>query len=56
MLATLSLVIRHEAIARRGETIYKKRPRSGIRGRLPFYIWWSIGTANPIFEVGRFDV
>jgi len=25
MLATLSLVIRHEAIARRGETIYKKR-------------------------------
>jgi len=24
MLATLSLVIRHEALARRGETIYKK--------------------------------
>ena len=26
MLATLSLVIRHEALARRGETIYRKAP------------------------------
>jgi hypothetical protein len=34
MLATLSLVIRHEALARRGETIYRKftreRPCSSI--------------------------
>ena len=32
MLATLSLVIRHEALARRGETIYKKSPMSEDRG------------------------
>jgi len=31
MLATLSLVIRHEALARRGETIYRKAPN--LRGR-----------------------
>ena len=34
MLATLSLVIRHEALARRGETIYRKSPRSEDRGLL----------------------
>jgi hypothetical protein len=32
MLATLSLVIRHEALARRGETIYRKSPRTDNRG------------------------
>ena len=32
MLATLSLVIRHEALARRGETIYKKNPYPKTRG------------------------
>ena len=31
MLATLSLVIRHEALARRGETIYKNEPVGDIK-------------------------
>ena len=33
MLATLSLVIRHEALARRGETIYRKVFRSACQLR-----------------------
>jgi len=31
MLATLSLVIRHEALARRGETIYYKSSRIDLQ-------------------------
>ncbi len=40
MLATLSLVIRHEALARRGETIYRKAPPC-------------IPREGPIFTVNR---
>ena len=36
MLATLSLVIRHEALARRGETIYRKVPIQKNRMGLNF--------------------